>query len=86
MAQVTAVVRVCSLAWELPHAEDAAKKKKKKKITIKSENGIISDIVFTIIFPFNHDNNLVRSVEPSPPQMRKLGLRESTLSAKYQCS
>ena len=31
MAQVTAVVQVQSLAWELPHASGAAKKRKEKK-------------------------------------------------------
>ena len=32
MALVTPVARGGSLAWELPHAEDEAKKKKKKKL------------------------------------------------------
>ena len=33
-AQVAAVARVPSLAWELPHATVMAKKKKKKKMYI----------------------------------------------------
>ena len=35
---VTAVVQVQSLAWELPHAGNEAKKKKKKKKKLKVLN------------------------------------------------
>ena len=49
VAQVTAMVRVWSLAQELPHATSVAKKKKKKKIINKNgqyhlENGKCSRI------------------------------------------
>ena len=39
MAQVTAVVWVRSLVWELPHAMDMAKKKKKKLGTVRYHGG-----------------------------------------------
>ena len=39
MVQVTAVARVCSLAWEFRYAAGAAKKLKKKKIELKGKKG-----------------------------------------------
>jgi len=40
VAEVGAMVRVLSLAWEFPHAGGAAKKKKKKSVQVYSERDL----------------------------------------------
>ena len=60
MAQVTAVVQVGALAWELPHAAGTAKKKKGETEKKKRENetdvtGLSNSLIhvsFKIVFNF----------------------------------
>ena len=51
MVWVAAVAQVQSLAWELPHAAGAAKKKEKLRNYFRSLLGLLEDLALDFISP-----------------------------------